>query len=156
MNALREAGLNLKDLDLKAYFEKPEALRNKLLELKGLWISGGNVFVLRQSMKLSGLDRILTEDLKDSDFVYGGYSAAGCVLSPRLDAYAIVDDAKDLPYPKQREQVWEGLGLIDFVFLPHFESNHPESADIEREVQYCIEHDLPFKTLRDGEVLIIE
>ncbi|MDO8648189.1 MAG: Type 1 glutamine amidotransferase-like domain-containing protein [Candidatus Peregrinibacteria bacterium] len=118
-------------------------------------MSGGNVFVLRQAMKLSGLDEILHELTTREDFLYGGYSAAGCVLSKQLDAYKIVDDSTDTPYKELKEVVWEGIGLINFVFLPHFDSDHPESSDIDKEIEYCKQNNLPYKTLRDGEVLII-
>ncbi len=154
INDLKALGLDVQELDLRNYFGRKDELQKVLSELGGIWISGGNVFVLRQAIKLSGLDEILLE-LTDTDFVYGGYSAAGCVLSPTLKGYDIVDPI-DTPYPECKEVIWEGLGLIDSTFLPHFDSDHPESADISREVAYCKQHNLPYTTLRDGEVLIIE
>ncbi len=153
--SLTELGLTVELIDLRDYFGKQSLLEKKLKELGGLWISGGNVFVLRQAMKLSGLDQILI-NCKDDGFVYGGYSAAGCVLSAHLEPYKIADDPNDRPYPGLQETIWEGLDLIDFVFLPHFDSDHPESQDIQKEVLYCTERNLPFKTLRDGDVLIID
>lgn len=156
MGSLNETGLQSELLDLKGYFHNKEALAEKLRTFGGIFISGGNMFILRQAMKLSGLDIILQEYHRDNaDFVYSGYSAAGCVLSPSLKGYDIVDDAKDLPYTDQREVIWGGLNMIDFVFLPHFNSNHPESEDIRKELRYCVENSVPYKTLRDGEVLII-
>ena len=65
-----------------------------------------------------------------------------------------MDDPTVTPYPIKKV-VWEGLGLIDFAFLPHYKSDHPESEDIDKEVEYCKKHNIPFKTLRDGEVIII-
>ena len=107
-------------------------------------------------MKLSGLDELLTEELiTRDDFVYGGYSAAGCVLSPSLTCYQIVDDPLETPYEESKEVLWDGLGLIDFAFMPHFDSDHSESADINKEIEYCTQHKIPFKALRDGEVLIV-
>ncbi len=54
MQSLEQIGLHPVLLDLKEYFEKKEILKTKLSELGGLFISGGNTFVLRQAMKLSG------------------------------------------------------------------------------------------------------
>lgn len=153
--SLEEIGLQAEMIDLREYFDAPNALRARLAALGGVWVSGGNVFVLRQAMHLSGFDVILHELTARSDFVYGGYSAAGCVLSKTLDAYRIVDDATDLPYEQLKEVLWKGIGLIDFAFLPHVDSNHPESFDIDKEIAYCSENTIPFKTLRDGEVLIL-
>ncbi len=155
MVSLAEIGLEVEALDLRQYFGKKDALVEKINILGGVWVSGGNVFVLRQAMKLSGFDDILLQLNEKNDFVYGGYSAAGCVLSKKLDAYAIVDDANDFPYFEIQETIWEGIGLIDFVLLPHFDSDHPESSDINKELQYCMEHQLSYKTLRDGDVLIM-
>lgn len=155
MESLRQLGLQPVLLDLKDYFENPETLKTKVSELGGLFISGGNTFILRQAMKLSDLDNLLIKKEVPDGFVYAGYSAAGCVLSSTLKSYAIVDDATDLPYEKQRETIWEGLGLIDFAFMPHFDSNHLESEDVRREIVYCEENGISYKTLRDGEVLVI-
>jgi dipeptidase E len=154
MGSLRELGLAVEMLNLQDYFGKQEELKNKLGELGAIFISGGNTFVLRQAMKLSGLDEILKE-FYDSDFLYAGYSAAGAVLAPNLKAYEIVDPV-DTPYPEQKEVIWEGLGFVDWAFMPHWNSNHPESADIEREIAYCKEKNIPYRAIRDGEVIVIE
>ncbi|MDD2766354.1 MAG: Type 1 glutamine amidotransferase-like domain-containing protein [Candidatus Moranbacteria bacterium] len=157
IQSLTDNGLQVELLDLKNYFEKENDLREKLQGLGGIFISGGNTFILRQAMRLCGLDTVLQGYNKTrEDFVYAGYSAAGCVLSSSLKGYSIVDDPTDFPYANQKETLWEGLGMIDYTFLPHFDSDHPESADINKEVKYCIENKIPYKTLRDGEVLIIE
>lgn len=108
VKSLEDIGLECEVLDLKDYFDDPEGLKEKLRELGAVFISGGNVFVLRQAMKLGGMDQILG-GMKDEEFLYAGYSAAGCVLAPDLHAYQIVDDATDTPY--------EGLDQVDFMGL---------------------------------------
>lgn len=155
MQDLIDNGFQVELLDLKEYFNKKDNLREKLQSLGGVFVSGGNTFVLRQAMRLCGFDTLLEEYRSREDFVYAGYSAAGCVLSPSLKAYAIVDDATDYPYADQNETIWEGLNMIDYAFLPHYDSNHPESEDVAKEIQYCIKNGIPFKTLKDGEVIII-
>jgi dipeptidase E len=44
----------------------------------------------------------------------------------------------------------------DPTALPHYQSDHPESAAIERELQYCTANGISFRTLRDGEVVVLE
>jgi dipeptidase E len=151
---LTEIGINVEILDLKKYFGKEKALKKKLDNLADIWVRGGNTFVLRQAMKLSGLDKLL-KNMKRKDFLYGGYSAGGCVLSPNLKYLQIVDDPTITPY-KVKKVIWAGLGLIDYAFLPHYKSDHPESKDINRELAYCKKNKISFRTLRDGEVIIIE
>ena len=154
MDSLRELGLEVELVDLRDYFGKRDELKKKLEELGAIFISGGNTFVLRQAMKLSGLDEILKE-LQSTDFLYSGYSAAGCVLAESLKGMDIVDPL-DIPYEGQKEIIWEGLGFVDFRFMPHWDSNHSESADIEKEIAYCKENNIPYKAIRDGEVIVIE
>ena len=156
INNLENIGLNVKYLDLKNYFGKTEELRKKLNEFGGVFVRGGNTFILRQAMKLSGFDTIFHELLKKEDFVYSGYSAGICVLSRDFGALQIVDDPSDLPYKEIRKPILKGLGYLEYIILPHYKSDHPESADIDKEVDFCVKNKLPFKTLRDGEVIIIE
>ena len=144
-------------LDLREYFWKKSELEKKLANYWGVFVSGGNVFVLNQSFKLSWFWKIIQAyDENNPEFVYAGYSAWVCVLSPSLDWYDIVDDAKMFPYKELQEQVWRGLWVINFNFSPHYDSDHPESDLIDKEIKYCIQNKILFKAVRDWEVLIIE
>src|SRR3989338_4353903 len=154
MNSLRGLGFEVEMVNLQDYFGKQDELKKKLEELGAIFISGGNVFVLRQAMKLSGLDEFLKE-LRNTDFLYSGYSAAGCVLATSLKGMDLVDPL-DTPYKEQKEILWDGLGFVDFRFMPHWDSNHPESADIDKEIAFCKENNIPYRAIRDGEVIIIE
>jgi dipeptidase E len=156
MAELSNLGLSVELLDLKGYFGKTEKLSDKINELGGVFIRGGNTFILRQAMKLSGFDKIFKELLKRDDFVYAGYSAGICVLAPNFKALQIVDDPTDKPYKELQETIWGGLSFLDYIILPHYKSDHPESADIDKEAKFCKKNNIPFKTLRDGEVIIIE
>jgi dipeptidase E len=156
INNLKELGLTVEYLDLKDYFHKTDKLRTKLNEFSGVFIRGGNTFILRQAMFLSGFDKIFEELKKSNDFVYAGYSAALCVLAPDFKGLQIVDDPSELPYKEIKKQMWQGLNFFDYILLPHYKSNHPESEDIDKEVEFCKQNNIKFKTLSDGEVIIIE
>lgn len=156
MEELRKYGVAVELLDLKDYFGKEENLKIKLQTLGGIYVSGGNSFVLRQAMRLSGLDKLLKDMSSRNDFLYIAYSAGVCVLTQTLKYYALTDNAKDFPYPQLKEQVWEGLGVLDFVFEPHYDSNHPESESTGREIKMLIDDKILFKAYRDGDVLIME
>lgn len=156
MAEVDQLGAESELIDLKDYFGKHDELKLKISKLGGVYIQGGNTFVLRQAMKLSGLDEILIGFKENKDFIYIAYSAGVCLLSPDLKAYAITDNANDFPYPEIKKTVWEGLNLIPYYFEPHYKSDHPESASTDKEIAYCIENKQLFKAYRDGEVLIIE
>lgn len=152
---LTNLGFQVQPFDLREYFYDEKRLQNALQELAGLWICGGNVFVLRQAMKLSGLDKIVLSEELPKNFVYGGYSAGCCVLSPTLRAYSQVDKPDVKPYPEAPDTIWEGLGVLDFCYMPHYKSDHSETEEVDKEIDYCREQNIPFKTFRDGEVLFI-
>ncbi len=157
MEDLKSLGAEVELLDLKNFFGKELDLSLKLEKLSGVYVSGGNSFILRQSMYLSGFDKIISEISKNkTDFVYIAYSAGVCVLTPSMKPYEITDDTIDMPYPEIKEQIWEGIGILNFTFEPHYKSNHPESESIDKGIQYCIDNKILFKAYRDGEVLIIK
>lgn len=143
-------------LDLQNYFGNQKALRRKLESLGGLWVAGGNTFILRQAMKLSGFDELFPVLVAKDDFLYSGYSAGICILSPSLKPIEGIDDPTDFPYPGIKEAIYEGLGVFDYAFLPHYDSDYVESIAIGKEVQRSIDNKCLFKALRDGDVIIIE
>lgn len=155
VQGLIEAGLVVQKMDLRDFFPGAAKFEQAATGMSGVWLSGGNVFVLRQAMRLSGFDDFVCSPDASDQFVYGGYSAACCVLSPSLKAYSIVDDPNVRPYPEISDVVWDGLGVLDFAFMPHFRSTHSESALVEKEIEYCVENDIPYRAFRDGEVLVL-
>ena len=155
IDPLIEIGLMPEELDLRNYFGKEKELKKKLDEFGMVWVKGGNTFVLRRAFKQSGFDKLLIEKINSPDFVYAGYSAGSCIVTPTLRGLEIVDDPIEVPTGYDKEIIWEGLGFVDYSIAPHYRSNHPESAMVEEEVKYLIENKMPYKTLRDGEVIII-
>ncbi len=87
-------------------------------------------------MKLSGFDDII-KNMDRDDFLYSRYSAGICILVPSLKALQQVDNPNIMPYEELKEIIWEGLGILDYIILPHYKSEHPESADIDKEVEFC-------------------
>lgn len=77
-------------------------------------------------------------------------------MGPTLRGIHLVDDPNQKPYGEQYQTIWEGLGILDYVIVPHYKSDHPESNDVDKVVEYLIASKTPYKTIRDGEVIIIE
>jgi dipeptidase E len=149
-------GLDVQLIDLKNYFGRIDEFREKISGLGALFFAGGNTFILRQAMRASGFDIIFKELLRRVDFIYSGYSAGIAVLYSDLKPVQLVDNPTFHPYKEISETIWDGLGYLDYLILPHYKSNHPESPTIDRLFEYCQLNKIPFKTLRDGEVIIIE
>lgn len=148
-------GLHPERLELRDYFHAQDQLEHTIAEFGGIWVRGGNSFILRRAMAYSGLDIIL-QKLRTSNFVYGGFSAGICVVAPTLKGLEFVDDPLVIPEGYQPEIVWEGLDFVPYALVPHYQSNHPESELIEKSVQYYVEHHLPYVTLKDGEDILEE
>lgn len=126
-------------------------------EFGAVWARGGNAFVLRRAFKESGMDKWLIGKKEDNEFVYAGYSAGVCVLSPSLKGLETVDDPVMVAEGYLRETIWEGLALIDFAFAPHFESpGHPETELVNSLVEFYKKEEIKYKALHDGEVIVIE
>jgi dipeptidase E len=151
---LEDLNLVPEDIDLRAYFDNNDELQSVIQELDGLWVTGGNAFILRRAMKQSGLDKILRNKSSQEPFVYAGYSAGACVVTPTLDGIHLVDPPDSVPPGYASELVWEGVGLVPFCIAPHYRSEHPESELIEQCVEYFMDHKIPFIVLRDGEAYV--
>lgn len=153
---LKQLGLQSEEVDLRNYFGKPEELAKRLSEFGMIWVRGGNTFVLRRAFKESGMDEWLIGQKENKELVYAGYSAGVCILSPTLKGLETVDDPNIISEGYQKDIIWDGLGLISFAFAPHYQSNHPESEAVNKEVEYYVKNGIEYKTLHDGEVIIID
>ena len=151
----KNLNLDVEIIDLREYFNQKDKLEKKLNAFGIIWVRGGNCFVLRQAMKLSGFDNILKNLAeKNVDILYGGDSAGICVLAPTLKGIDFIDDLTQRPYGKQIGTIWEGLGILNYSIIPHYNSDHPESKDTDKTVRYMIKNKILFKVLEDGEVII--
>lgn len=153
---LKSIGLEPTEVDLRKYFGKFGELKKDLAQYDLIWVRGGNAFLLRRVYKQSGADRVIPELLADDALVYGGYSAGCSVLAPSLRGIELVDDPKLLTSGYDPDTIWEGVGLIPYAIAPHYKSDHPKSADVDKSVGYMIDHHMPFIALRDGEVIVID
>ncbi len=153
MDDLSELGITSEALDLREFFGHPQLLRSHMEGAAMLWVVGGNTFILRRAMALSGLDLILHSKREDPDFLYAGYSAGACVLCPSLEGIHLADQPQAQPDGYSGDVLWTGLGLIDYYFVPHFRCNHFESDAMEAVATYYRQKNLPYRTLADGEVI---
>ena len=156
-------GLAAEELDLRTYFstagsDGPDSdlLAGKLAGYRMLWVRGGNAFVLRSALAHSGADSLVTDLLSRDALVYAGYSAGSCVLAPSLRGIELVDPVDGVRRAYGTEPTWEGLGVLPYAVVPHYRSDHPESADIERVAELYRATGVPHRALRDGQAIVVE
>ncbi|CAM5445470.1 hypothetical protein GCM10010329_50890 [Streptomyces spiroverticillatus] len=152
---LRDRGYQVTEVDLRDHFGDADTLAERLSAFGVIWVHGGNPFVLRLAMALSGADDILTDLLHRDALVYAGWSAGACVLSPSLRGLELVDDPDDAVTAYGQQVHWEGLGLLDYAFVPHYRSPIPESESIERVVERYDRERVLYRVFRDGEVTVV-
>lgn len=149
-------GMEVTDVDLRVYADRKAELEQHLRTYGSVWVAGGNTFVLRRAMHDSGFDRIITKMLEDDAIAYGGYSAGICVLAASLKGLHLVDDPAEVEHTFKREVIWDGLGLLPYTPIPHFQSGHLESEKMDEVVSFMKSEGVAYKTLRDGEAFIID
>jgi dipeptidase E len=156
VDALSALGVRADEVDLRDYFDGERHVADTMAVYDGLWVRGGNAFVLRAAMARSGADTAIRELVEGDAIVYAGYSAGPCVLAPSLRGLELVDHPEEVSATYGGEPIWDGLGLIDFAFVPHYRSiGHPETDDIDKVVARYHRDGTPHRTLRDGEVLVV-
>ncbi|CAF3838073.1 unnamed protein product [Rotaria sp. Silwood1] len=109
---LSSIGLTVEEIDLRNYFGKKLELKKALERFDAVWIPGGNVFLLRHSMKMSGCDELLVRFIREDKIAYGGYSAGIVILSETLKGIDIVDDTKYVKQIYNEDPIWDGLSII--------------------------------------------
>ena len=119
-----------------------------------VWVRGGNTFLLKSIFEQSGFDTVIFDLLNQDKIVYGGYSAGIVILTPTLKGIELVDDLSLVP--DKYTFRWDGLGILPFSIAPHYRSDHPESEAIESVVEYFEKNNMPYKTLRDGQVIVVD
>ena len=156
LDALAELGIDAEDLDLRDYFGAADRLAADLAGYRLVWVRGGNTFVLRHALAESGADEILTSLVARDALVYGGYSAGCCVLAPSLRGLELVDDPEAVGETYGVPPIWDGLGLLEYAFVPHVDSpDHPETEACGRLAEHYRAKGVAYRTLRDGEAIVV-
>ena len=151
-----DAGLNAENLDLRDFFDGAGDLHAALADVDVLWVNGGNTFLLRRALRQSGLDDLVRRRVRDGSLLYAGWSAGAVVAGPSLVGADLMDDPNQIADRYRPEPIWEGLGLTPFVVIPHFDSDHAESALAAAMARLMAQKAIPYRVLRDGEVLIVD
>ena len=149
---LQDLGFDVIRIDLKDYFGKKEKLKEDLKKYCAFYVIGGNTYTLRMAMRFSGFDDYIKELAPKQGYLYAGYSAGICVLAPNLNGLDLVDDPLN-PYNNE-SVLYDGLEILDYVPVPHYKSNHPESKLVDKIVDLFNKEKIEYRTLKDGEVII--
>ena len=156
-NDLIELGFQVDHIDLKTYFNKEKDFRTLINKYDIVWCSGGNTFLLKKAMELCGLDKVLVERFRNkTNTIYGGFSAGASITAKSLKGIHIMDNPEVKNYGDKYETPWTGLGLLDYMIVPHYKSERFSDLEADKVVDYMIKEKLLFKAIEDGEVIVVE
>ncbi|MFA5000507.1 MAG: Type 1 glutamine amidotransferase-like domain-containing protein [Patescibacteria group bacterium] len=116
-DALVKAGFVVSDYTVTGQTKMSIAKEVKKADV--IYFSGGNTFYLLQQIQLSRSIGIFRNAVKAGK-IYIGTSAGSIVAGPDIYPTYRLDNAKQAPKLKG----YKGLGLVDFVVLPHWGSRH--------------------------------
>ena len=153
---LRRLGFSPTELDLRDFVGRADALRAALSEYPTVWVRGGNTFVLRAQFARSGADHVLPQLIKSEALTYAGYSAGACVMTPSLRGIELFDDPAEVTPTCGINAVWDGLGLVDRVILPHWDSPMGDSALSQRAIECFEVAEMPYWTLTDDQAIVVD
>jgi len=121
----KEYGFDIEILRLKN--STGVGIRRTLERCDLIHVGGGNAYYLLQEIRRSGFDQLLGQALSDGK-PYVGSSAGSAVTGPSIDPLAPMDQPDAAPMLESTA----GLGLVDFVTIPHVgnEAFEPTSSKI--------------------------
>lgn len=154
-NWWRLIGLEPTEIDLRPYFHRPGA--EKIVEkFDFVWLAGGNVFLLRRALKYSGIDKYLGNKVRRKEVILGRESADAIIMGPTLK-YSETEENEDNPnyIPKlyEKQVIWGGLDLINYVTVPHYKT--PGYIGIDEYAENLKKEKIPYKTMTDDQAIII-
>ncbi len=109
---LVELGFRVSDVDIAG--KTLDQLEKEFADVNIIFVAGGNTFYLLEKTKESGFDKLIKE-MSKKDIIYIGSSAGSVILAPDIEPSKYFDEREGTNLENT-----EGLGLIDFVPLPHY------------------------------------
>lgn len=115
--SLTERGYQTEPIDLRNWFNKKEALQEKLKSKDIIWVGGGHTYYLRWILKQSGADDIIKE-LVDAGKIYAGWSAGAIMAGPTTRFFDLMGDNP----ADAAKLIEDGIGLTNHVIVPHMDN----------------------------------
>jgi|SRR3989338_1494927 len=139
-------GFVVKDVDLNAF--KKDELYKELQKHDIIFVAGGNCFVLLEKIRKSGFDKIINK-LLDKGVIYIGQSAGACVMGKSIEPIKLMDNPEISGISD-----YDGLGFVDFVFIPHYKN--PKYQKTITEIEKIYDKKFNLEKFTDKEGIIID
>ena len=154
LDQFKSLGFKVFELDLREYFGKPRQLEKKLATCGGIFIAGGNTFVIRRALSYSGADKLLYDWVRKNQIAYGGSSAGSIIATPSLYGTELGDQPDSVPNGYKKEVIWDGLDFVSYHIIPHYKSDW-FGIEAEAMLDYMKQNKLDYRALVDGQAILI-
>lgn len=147
---LRDAGFTLLELPLAT--TPREEVDRILGEVDAVYVAGGETFDLLHILRATGTDEVLVRHVR-AGLPYIGTSAGAVIAGPDIEPVSLLDSPAVAPELHD----YRGLGLTDYVIIPHVGTDIPLfPIDVFAETVRTYGKDHRLVLLRDGEALLID
>jgi dipeptidase E len=143
---LESLGCEVSTLDLAHV--GAEEVEAALRGLDGVFLTGGNSYLLLWHARRSGFADLVTPLVESGELLYVGTSAGAMVAGPDLGPAANLDNRREVPELESSV----ALGLTPLTVLPH--DNHPEARTLHDEI-VAAHPSVRFIRLADGTAVLV-
>jgi dipeptidase E len=147
-------GFDVFELDLRKYFGKQDELAKVLQKCGGIFLAGGNTFILTRAFKYSGARSLLYDMVRKNEIALGGSSAGSIIATPSLHGSELGDFPDVTPNGYKNEIIWDGLDFVNYYIVPHYKSDW-FGKEADAMVAYFEKHNMDHRKLKDGQAIII-
>lgn len=133
-----------------------EVVEQKIKEADIIYIGGGDTVKLVNTLKETGMDKMLKESLDNNTVLAGVSAGAIAYLKYGLSDVEIMNNISN-NYVKV-----EGLDFLDYMFVPHFSSDPKKKIDLESVLKenndieaYCLDNCAALK-IEDDKISVIK
>lgn len=144
---LGDLGYSLQEIPISKFTR--DQLENVLSDIDAVFVAGGNTFYLMQEARKSGFAELIAKHVLEG-LPYIGASAGAIIVGPSLEPIVGIDDPSKAPNLGDMN----GIGLVDFVVLPHY--GHDNSVAKYDSLIEKYRGQFQLQLLRDDQVVVVE
>ena len=126
-------------------------IEEKLNKHEVIYITGGNTFYLLEKIQQTGCAEAIRKVVENGK-IYIGSSAGSVIAGPDIYPVLKFDSVEKAPNLKG----YEGLGLVNFILLPHWGSEDFRNLYLSQGLDLAYDSKNKFILLRDGQYVQVE
>jgi dipeptidase E len=148
-SSLLAAGFEISDYSITG--KTADDLATQIDRQDIILVSGGNTYYLLEKIQLTGVSDVIRRAV-EKGVPYIGSSAGSVVAGPDIRPVGKLDDISKAP----KIRSFQGLGLVDFVIIPHWGSDGEHADTAVENIRDNYTDDFKFILLTDNQYVLVE